>query len=73
MQLKKDFEIWFESDSYPLEANWFELDSDGEYARTTTYYAWIGWFGFAQETFWRNRTDELLNVFKDFDEQVKNS
>ena len=42
-KMREEFEKWFEDDSFPLEANWFKKDDDGDYALSSTDFAWRGW------------------------------
>lgn len=42
-KMREEFEQWFEDDSFPLEANWFKKDDDGDYCLTSTDFAWEGW------------------------------
>ena len=42
-KMREEFEQWFEDDSFPLEANWFKKDDDGDYCLTSTDFAWQGW------------------------------
>ena len=42
-KMREEFEQWFEDDSFPLEANWFKKDDDGDYCLTSTDFAWQSW------------------------------
>lgn len=70
-KLRKRFEDWFESDAMPAESDWFRLDSDGDYYYSSTEDSWCGWKGCAVSIAWDERLRELLNIFEDFDNQVK--
>ena len=42
-KMREEFEKWFEDDSFPLEANWFKKDDDGDYYLSSTDFAWSAW------------------------------
>ena len=42
-KMREEFEKWFEDDSFPLEADWFKKDDDGDYYLTSTDIAWSAW------------------------------
>lgn len=50
---RKAFEVWFEADAMPAEANWFERDADGDYDFPTTQCSWDGWLARAEQSQWR--------------------